>query len=85
MLKQRSIHLESEIERQFRLIQNGEPVSEEHLINLSQKLHKVGNLMTFDETMDELIQKDSKSAWSYIKKIRPVFTRVAVENHYKGS
>lgn len=85
MLKRRSARLADEIEGQLHLTQGGGPVSEEHLTYLCRKLRRIGNLMAFDETMEELLLEDPEGAWTYMEKIRPVFTWVAVENHYKDS
>ncbi|EJW91282.1 hypothetical protein EVA_20611, partial [gut metagenome] len=85
MLEQHSNHLKDEIKGQFQLIQGGGPVSEEHLIRLCRKLRRVYDLRAFDDTIEELLEEDSKSTWMYIEKIRPVFTRLAADNHYRDS
>lgn len=84
-LKRHSDRMEDEIEEQIFLIQKGDPVSEEHLTYICKKLRKIRNLMAFDETMKDLIQKEPEAAWRYIENIKPVFTWIAVDNHYKGS
>lgn len=84
-LKRRSARLADEIEGQFQLIQGSGLVSEEHLTYLCRKLRRIGNLMAFDETMEQLLREAPEQCWAYIEKIQPVFTWVAMENHYKGS
>ena len=85
LLHQRSARLSEETMEQTRLLQSGGPVSGEHLELLRKKLRRVGNLMAFDETLDDLLSRNPDAAWAYITAIRPVFTWVAAEHRYRGS
>lgn len=85
LLRQRSARLTEEIAGEIRLLQSGAPISEEHLIFLRKRLRKIGDLMAFDETLEELLGREPDAVWVYIDAIRPVFTWLAAENYYRGS
>lgn len=85
ILKRRSARLEEEIADQIRLLQSGAPITGEHLRLLRKKLRRVGNLMAFDETLEELLNRSPDAARAYLAEIRSVFIWVAAENHYRGS
>jgi hypothetical protein len=83
-LRRRSARLAEEIAGQIQLLRGGGPVSEEHLQSVRRKLRRVGNLMALDETLETLLAQDPDAARAYLAEIRPVFTWVAAENHYRG-
>lgn len=84
LLKRRSNHLISEIEEQVRRMQQQQPIAQEHLQYLCRKLRRIRNLMALDETLDTLLVQAPQTTWKYIENLRPVFSRVAQENHYRG-
>lgn len=82
LLQRRSTHLTEQIADQLRLLRAGDTVSDEHRDYLRKKFRRIGNLMAFDETMDQLVEEDADAGWTYIREIRGVFTLAAVENRY---
>lgn len=84
-LERWSARLTSQVSGQIRLIRNGTPVSQEHIRLLCRKLPRIGNLMAFDETLEKLLDQSPEAARTYIEEIRPVFTWVAAENHFRSS
>lgn len=84
LLQQRGTRLKDEITGQIWLLQNGAPVSEEHLRFLRRKLRRIGNLMAFDAVLEEFLTQKPGLAQAYIAETRSVFTWVTAENLYHG-
>ena len=82
VLKRRSARLAADITEQIRRLRDGQPVSGEHIKFLRKKLGRMGGLMAFDETLEELLQRMPDAVWGYIREIHPVFIWVTTENRY---
>ena len=59
-------------------------VTENHFKFLSKKLKKIGNLMAFDKTLEELFEKDPEQTRDYLEQLLPVFTSLTLEYKKKS-
>ena len=71
------------IERQLNRIASGEFMEQAHKEELVKVLHKTGNMIAFDETMDLLVQKYPRESKTYFSEIHMVFLELTEYYHSK--
>lgn len=84
-LARRSAELHRQITDEIGRIADGCGVSDTHLRWLGKKLRAVRHLMAFDQTLEELLHSQPDAVWRYLEAVRPVFTRLTAENHYRDA
>lgn len=85
ILESRSADLKQRIVEEIGRLRNEGNVSETHISYLRKKLRYIRNLMAFDETLDDLLEKQPDAAKQYIEAVRSAFTWITAENYYKTS
>ncbi len=79
-IKSRKLGMADIITSQIALIKKGEPVQKEHLSYLQRKLKRARNMEIFEQSMQEIQQRQSREDCShYLKQLRPVFLRLTAE------
>ncbi len=68
-----SRNFKKRIEKQLSLIQNGETLSENEYQYLIKKLDSVGNLLAFENSLDESLIEEPQATEMYIKELHRVF------------
>lgn len=62
---------------QMNAVSFGKEIDAEHLLYLSKRLSKVGNLMSFDASLEELSKQDREKTDTYLKETQSVFLYLA--------
>lgn len=76
-LEKKDKNFDNMIHRQIERIKAGVSVEEDHLKKMEQLLHRIGNLVAFEETMDKVLLSNESLGKRYLKEFYPVFIKLS--------